>query len=140
MSEGAGQGPVIGIDVAKAELEVAVRPSGDRWTATNEAGGIRELVARLTTLGPELIVLEATGGYELAVVGALASSGLPLVVVNPRQVRDFAKATGQLAKTDRLGGEAKEARAHGMYAKAAPHPQQHGPIAGTLAVPDSVLA
>jgi hypothetical protein len=76
MSEGAGQGPVIGIDVAKAELEVAVRPSGDRWTATNEAGGIRELVARLTTLGPELIVLEATGGYELAVVGALATAGL----------------------------------------------------------------
>jgi transposase len=102
MSEGAGQGPVIGIDVAKAELEVAVRPSGARWTAANEAGGIRELVARLTTLGPELIVLEATGGYELAVVGALATAGLPLVVVNPRQVRDFAKATGQLAKTDRL--------------------------------------
>ncbi len=102
MSEGASQGPVIGIDVAKAELEVAVRPSGDRWTATNEAGGIRELMARLTTLGPELIVLEATGGYELAVVGALATAGLPLVVVNPRQVRDFAKATGQLAKTDRL--------------------------------------
>jgi transposase len=102
MSEGAGQGPVIGIDVAKAELEVAVRSSGDRWTAANEAGGIRELVARLTTLEPELIVLEATGGYELAVVGALATAGLPLVVVNPRQVRDFAKATGQLAKTDRL--------------------------------------
>ena len=102
MSEGAGQGPVIGIDVAKAELEVAVQPSGDRWTAPNEPGGIRELVARLTTLGPMLIVLEATGGYELAVVGALATAGLPVVVVNPRQVRDFAKATGQLAKTDRL--------------------------------------
>jgi transposase len=81
-------------------------------------------------------VLEATGGYELALVGALATAGLPLVVVNPRQVRDFAKATGQLAKTDRLDaamlalfGE----RVHPPDAIAAHHPQQHGPIAGSLA-------
>lgn len=105
MPEELGQRPVIGIDVAKAELEIAVRPSGERWTAANEASGIRELVARLTKLAPVRIVLEATGGYELALVGALAMAGLPLVVVNPRQVRDFAKATGQLAKTDRLDAE-----------------------------------
>jgi transposase len=105
MPEESGPGPVIGIDVAKAELEIAVRPSGERWTAPNEASGIRELVARLTALAPGRIVLEATGGYELALVGALATAGLPLVVVNPRQVRDFAKATGQMAKTDRLDAE-----------------------------------
>jgi transposase len=105
MPEELGQRPVIGIDVAKAELEIAVRLSGERWTAANEASGIRELVARLTKLAPVRIVLEATGGYELALVGALAMAGLPLVVVNPRQVRDFAKATGQLAKTDRLDAE-----------------------------------
>jgi transposase len=105
MPEASGQGPVIGIDVAKAELEIAVRPSGDRWTAANEVSGIRELVSRLTALAPVRIVLEATGGYELALVGALATAGLPLVVVNPRQVRDFAKATGQMAKTDRLDAE-----------------------------------
>lgn len=105
MPEASGQGPVVGIDVAKAELEIAVRPSGERWTAANEASGIRELVVRLTALAPVRIVLEATGGYELALVGALATAGLPLVVVNPRQVRDFAKATGQMAKTDRLDAE-----------------------------------
>ena len=105
MAGGAEQELVVGIDVAKAELVVAVRPSGMQWTAANEAGGIGELATRLTALGPTLIVLEATGGYELAVVGALTTAGLPLVVVNPRQVRDFAKATGQLAKTDRLDAE-----------------------------------
>jgi transposase len=105
MPEASGHGPVIGIDVAKAELAIAVRPSGERWTVANEASGIRELVARLTALAPVRIVLEATGGYELALVGALATAGLPLVVVNPRQVRDFAKATGQMAKTDRLDAE-----------------------------------
>lgn len=105
MPEESGEGPVVGIDVAKAELEIAVRPSGERWTAPNEASEIRELVVRLTALAPVRIVLEATGGYELALVGALATAGLPLVVVNPRQVRDFAKATGQMAKTDRLDAE-----------------------------------
>jgi transposase len=91
-----------GIDVAKAELVMATRPSEERWTVANDESGIRQLVDRLRSLGPELIVLEATGGYELVCVAALAAAGLPVVVVNPRQVRDFAKATGQLAKTDRL--------------------------------------
>jgi transposase len=103
MSEAATAVPqFIGIDVAKAELVVAARPDGARWTVPNEDAGIRALAQRLSAARPTLIVLEATGGYELAVVAALAAVGLPVVVVNPRQVRDFARATGQLAKTDQL--------------------------------------
>ena len=95
----------IGIDVAKAQLEFACRPSGETGTVRNDDGGIRELVARCQALTPALIVLEATGGYEAAVVAALATAGLAVVVANPRQVRDFAKATGQLAKTDALDAQ-----------------------------------
>ena len=96
---------LIGIDVAKAELVVAARPSGERWTVLNDERGVRTLVERLRVEAPELIVLEATGGYELLCVAALAAGGLSVVVVNPRQVRDFAKATGQLAKTDRIDAD-----------------------------------
>jgi len=92
----------VGIDVAKAQLDLACRPTGEAWSVPNEDAGIRSVVERLQGLGPTLIVLEATGGYEAAVVAALATAGLPVVVANPRQVRDFAKAIGQLAKTDRL--------------------------------------
>lgn len=91
----------IGIDIAKAELVVAA-PSGASWSTTNDERGIRTLVARLTQDAPTLIVLEATGGYAVACVAGLLAAGLPVVVVNPRQVRDVARATGQLAKTDRL--------------------------------------
>jgi transposase len=96
---------LVGIDVAKAELVVAARPSGERWTVANDERGVRTLVDRFRTDRPDLIVLEATGGYELLCVGVVASAGLPVVVVNPRQVRDFAKATGQLAKTDRIDAD-----------------------------------
>ena len=96
---------LIGIDVAKAELVVAARPSGERWTVANDERGVRTLVERFQREAPELIVLEATGGYELLCVAGLAAVGLPVVVVNPRQVRDFAKATGQLAKTDRIDAD-----------------------------------
>jgi len=92
----------IGIDVAKARLDVAVRPGGDTWQATNDASGIAELIARLDQLRPTLIVLEATGGYERPVTAGLVAAGLPVTVINPRQIRDFAKATGKLAKTDTL--------------------------------------
>ena len=95
----------IGIDVAKAELVVAVHPSDARWTVANDERGVRTLVDRAKELAPTLIVLEATGGYELLAVAALAAVSLPVVVVNPRQVRDFARATGQLAKTDRLDAD-----------------------------------
>src|SRR6266511_4013150 len=96
----------VGIDVAKAQLDIAVRPTGDRWAVTNDETGMAALVAPLQTMAPTLMVLEATGGYQRAVVAALAAAGLPIVVVNPRQARDFAKATGQLAKTDRLDARA----------------------------------
>ena len=92
----------VGIDVAKAELALDTRPAPAPWTAANDAAGVRDTVARLTALAPALVVLEATGGYELALVAALSAAGLPVVVVNPRQVRGFARATGQLAKTDRI--------------------------------------
>jgi transposase len=95
----------VGVDVAKAELVVACRPEGAAWTASNDAEGIAATVARLKSLEPRLIVLEATGGYERVVVAALVAAGLPIVVANPRQVRDFGKATGQLAKTDDLDAD-----------------------------------
>lgn len=97
------QGAVwIGIDVAKAWVDVAIRPCGESWRVGNDAAGIAALVQRIQALTPQVVVLEATGGYELAVAGALAAAGLPVAVVNPRQVRAFAKATGRLAKTDAL--------------------------------------
>jgi transposase len=92
----------VGIDVAKARLDLALEPSGEAWSVPNDAAGIQDLVSRIAPLGPTLIVLEATGGYEAAVTATLASAGLPVVVTNPRQVRDFAKACGRLAKTDAL--------------------------------------
>jgi transposase len=95
----------IGIDVAKTRLDIAVRPAGDHWTAPNEAAGIAELVARLKELQPTLVVLEATGGLEIPLAAALVTAGIPAAVVNPRQVRDFAKAVGQLAKTDALDAQ-----------------------------------
>jgi transposase len=90
----------VGIDVSKARLDVAVRPSGQSESVSNDQAGIETLVKRLGKIQPTLIVLEATGGIERGLTRALASAELPVVVVNPRQVRDFAKATGQLAKTD----------------------------------------
>ena len=95
-------GPVVGIDIAKAEFAVALHPSGPGWTVPHTEAGIRALLARLQPLTPRLVVCEATGGLETALVGALTAAGLPLVVVNPRQVRDFARATGTLAKPDAL--------------------------------------
>jgi transposase len=95
----------VGIDVAKAELVVSILPSAERFTVANDERGVRTLVERLRATPLALIVLEATGGYELLGVAALAAAALPVVVVNPRQVRDFAKATGQLAKTDRIDAD-----------------------------------
>ena len=92
----------VGIDVSGAHLDIAVRPSGDEWRQANSDDGISQVVGHLEELDPELVVLEATGGLQLPLTGALAAAQLPVVVVNPRQVRDFAKATGRLAKTDVL--------------------------------------
>jgi transposase len=93
---------VVGIDVAKQRLDVHSRPGGEAFAVATDEAGLTELVERLQRLGPTLVVLEATGGYEVPVAAALGSAGLPVVVVNPRQVRDYARATGQLAKTDAL--------------------------------------
>jgi transposase len=94
--------PSVGIDVSHATLEVAVVPSHERWQFANDERGIAQLVQRITALAAERVVLEATGGYEVAALAALASAGVPVVAVNPRQVRDFARSLGQLAKTDAL--------------------------------------
>ena len=95
----------VGIDVAKAQVDVAIRPADDRWRVSHDEAGIRQLVARLKTLEPVMVLLEASGGLELPLVAALAAEAVPVVVVNPRQVRDFAKATGKLAKTDALDAQ-----------------------------------
>ncbi len=92
----------VGIDVSKAVLDVAVHPMGEQWQVRNDPDGVGELLSRLQELRPERIVLEATGGLEVAAVAALGSAGLPVVAINPRQARDFARATGRLAKTDAL--------------------------------------
>ena len=93
-----GEPRFVGIDVSKAQLDVAVRPTGKRWVLPYDETGIEGLIPQIVDLEPALVLLEATGGL----VVALAAAALPVVVVNPRQVRDFAKATGTLAKTDTL--------------------------------------
>jgi transposase len=92
----------VGIDVSKDRLDVAVRPSGEEFSATNDEAGIADLVSRMGALKPALVALEATGGFQSPAVAALALAGISVAVLNPRQVRDFAKATGQLAKTDKI--------------------------------------
>ena len=92
----------VGIDVAKAQVDVAIRPTNDRWEIPRDEAGIRKLVSQMKTLEPVMVLMEASGGLELPLVAALAAEAVPVVVVNPRQVRDFARATGKLAKTDAL--------------------------------------
>ena len=95
-------GIYVGIDVVKARVDVAIRPEGDRCVVSNDDTGIAALVVQMQEFNPAAVVLEASGGLELPLVAALAAASLPVVVVNPRQVRDFATATGRLAKTDSL--------------------------------------
>ena len=97
-----GEARFVGIDVSKAQLDVAVRPTGKRWVLPYDETGIEGLIPQIVDLEPALVLLEATGGLELPLVAALAAAALPVVVANPRQVRDFTKATGTLAKTDTL--------------------------------------
>lgn len=91
---------VIGIDVSKDRLDIAVRPSGEAFAVDRNAAGLDRLIERLRTLSPHLVALEATGGFETVAAAAVAAAGLPVVVVNPAQIRAFAKAIGQRAKTD----------------------------------------
>ena len=95
----------VGIDVSKTVLDIAVLPDGMQWSLPNTAQGIDELVAALKPLAPALAVLESTGSLHRPVAAGLAAAQLPTAVVNPRRVRDFAKASGRLAKTDRLDAE-----------------------------------
>jgi transposase len=95
----------VGIDVAKAQLDIALRPGNEHRRCGNDPEGIAETVAWLRAVGPQVIAIEATGGYEAPLVAGLGLAGLPVAVVNPRQVRAFAQAAGQLAKTDRLDAQ-----------------------------------
>lgn len=95
----------VGIDVAKASMEVAIHQTEQRWGISNDEAGIKQAVARIQGLVPEIVVLEATGGFELPLATALAVAKVSVAIVNPRQVRDFAKASGKLAKTDTLDAQ-----------------------------------
>src|SRR5882724_1417558 len=96
----------VGIDVAKDRLDVHVQPSGQAFSVSRDDAGLAELVRRLPPLGATRIALEATGGYEVVVAATLAAAPLPVAVINPRQIRDFARATGRLAKTDARDAQA----------------------------------
>lgn len=91
---------VVGIDVSKDRLDVAVRPSNESFSVGRNAAGLEQLIARLRELSPRVVALEATGGFETVVAAALSAAGLPVAIVNPAQIRAFAKAIGQRAKTD----------------------------------------
>jgi len=97
--------PHVGIDVSKDRLDVHVRPTGEAFAVARDGEGLAALVARLTPLAPRLVAVEATGGFEMTAAAAIAGAGLPLAVVNPAQVRHYAQALGQRAKTDKIDAE-----------------------------------
>lgn len=100
-----GDRSYVGVDVSKTRLDSAVRPSGERWSVSNDEAGISALVKRVKAYPGTLVVMEATGGYEHAVAAALSAAGVEVAIVNPRQVRDFGRALGQLAKTDGIDAD-----------------------------------
>jgi transposase len=116
--------PFIGIDVSKRRLDIHVRPSGEGFAIDYDDESVAALVARMVALAPALVVLEATGGLEVRLAAALAAAGLPVAVVNPRQVRAFARAMGRLAKTDRLDAEAIARFAEAVRPPARPLPDE----------------
>ena len=122
----------VGIDVAKSQLDVHARPAGETFAVSRDAAGLAALTERLAGLAPRLIVLEATGGFEATVAATLSAAGLPLVVVNPRQIRDFARATGRLAKTDRLDAEAIARFAEAVQPEPRPLPDEAARHLGEL--------
>ena len=115
----------VGIDVSKQHLDVATRGPEHSWRSENTEDGISELVMRLKALPVELIVVEASGGFEMVSVGELAAQGLPVVVVNPRQVRDFAKSLGRLAKTDRIDAQVLAHFAEAVHPPVRPLRHEH---------------
>jgi transposase len=117
------QDPIyVGIDVAKTRVDVAVHPTGLQWQTPYTGEGVQELVSRVHAQKPALVLLEASGGLEMSLVAALAAADLPVAVVNPRQVRDFARATGQLAKTDSLDAQTLARFAEAVRPKPRPLP------------------
>ena len=95
----------VGIDVSKRRLVIAVQPTGEQWTTETTPEAVDTLIARLRDFAPTIVVVEATGGYERALVAACAAAGLPIAVVDPRQVRAFAQALGRTAKTDAVDAD-----------------------------------
>ncbi len=122
----------VGIAISKDHLDVHVRPTGDSFRVRYDDAGLVTLVAHLRPLAPVVLVLEATGGYEVTVAATLASAALPVAVVNPRQVRDFARATGQLAKTDTLDARVLALFAEAVRPAARPVPDARAAALGEL--------
>lgn len=114
----------VGIDLSQAYLDIAVRPGSRVWRVPNDRAGLSCLLRRLQDLQPALVVLEASGGLERPVTRALIQAGLPVTVVNPRQIRDFARATGRLAKTDRLDAEVMARFAESVQPEPRPQPDE----------------
>ena len=123
----------VGLDVSKQKLDVAVRPQNRHFVTPNDDRGIRQLVKRLAALKPQLIVLEASGGYEFLVTAALAEAQLPVALVNPQLVRQFAGATGKLAKTDKIDAQVLAHFAEAVKPEPRPLPdQEHQVLKATL--------
>jgi transposase len=122
----------VGIDVSKAHLDVYVRPSGESFRVSHDDAGLVTLLARTRPLTPAIVVLEATGGYEVTVAAALAGARLPVAVINPRQIRDVARATGQLAKTDALDARVIALFAEAVRPIARPVPDEQARALGDL--------
>lgn len=125
-----------GVDVSKERLDVSIRRNEaaehTSFGVTNDEAGIEALVARLVAECPVLVVLEATGGFERSVIAALAAAGLPVAVVNPRQARDFARATGRLAKTDRIDAGVLAHFAQAVRPKPRSLPEEEAQVFGAI--------
>lgn len=122
----------VGIDISKDRLDVHLRPNAEAFAVDRDHAGLERLAARLQALEPHLVVMEATGGFETVVASALAAAGLPICVVNPRQIRDFARATGRLAKTDTLDAEAIAHFAEAVRPEPRPLPDEAAQRLGEL--------
>jgi transposase len=125
-------GVLVGIDVSQAPLEVALRPTDDRWHVSHDEPGLAPLVERWQAIPPALIVVDATGGLEVPMAGALAAAARPVVVVTPRRARDFAQATGRLAKTDTLAARGLAHFAEAVRPTPRPLPEAHAPEVSAL--------
>ena len=121
----------VGMDISKAQLDIAIRPEG-RFAVANDAAGLAQLIQRVKALPAGLVIMEATGGLEIPIAGALAAAGVPVIVVNPRQVRDFAKATGQLAKTDIIDAEVLARFAEAIRPEPRPLPDEQTQVLAAL--------